>query len=893
MAIDRDLVQQRLEGLNQNAVVAFAYRCALRVIPILGTSGNFEYWKDKQEDHLFAVFHALDVTEVCLYEIKYAANSYDTYAKVANTANEAADTAYDANAKANANAAAANANAAYAAASAYAVAYAAYSAAYSYTAYHSLKKYFSKAIEQMITYDLDYLTMANDGKKNARNLLAKPLWNITPESWPNLVRQFQKALKDIDCDFWYSIFEKRFNSEPADLAALKQRVELPPEIKKQGHLTIIHYLESLQKEGEKRLKEVKVVFLGDGGAGKTSLVKKILDPTADLAEDEKPTPGVDIHTWELKKEEIQAHLWDFGGQVIMHATHQFFMSRRSVYVIVLDGRKEQNPDYWLHHARTFGGESPVLVVMNKVDQHYHELERNTLMNKYPQIKGFFPLSCKDNRGLKTFTDQLGKALKKTEAWDSSLPVNWYKAKDRLQEKNEDYITLETYQKVCQEQTIQEETRDVLLGHLNDLGIVVYFENLVHLNTYVLNPRWLTNAVYQVINSDELQKKKGIIAFDDLKGIFNKKERPYAVPKDKYGFIMETMQEFELAYILNREQRFHQKMSYLIPDLLESDEPADLDFDKTGALIRFRFVFPFLPTSIMARFIVRMADDIDGIRRWRSGVVLRNKTFKSRALITANNDQRLIHTWVKGEQQRDYFAVIRNHFHQIFSSYANFKYHELVPLTEDGAITVNYEQLIGLELMGKPTYSCGELRQEFDLKALLNGIEAEESRKEKAEKQKRKRAYQAVSQRPDDVVLSATEQIFISYSRNDKKWLDELLGHLDALEYSDIRYWYDKDVRAGDNWNEEIQRAVNGCQIAICLISKAFLKSQFIREREIPVLLGRGITIFPILLEPCAWEIVPWLKEIQFINGSTPLSTKAPEEQASIFIEITKEIGQRL
>ena len=57
----------------------------------------------------------------------------------------------------------------------------------------------------------------------------------------------------------------------------------------------------------------------------------------------------------------------------MHATHQFFLTRRSVYILVLDSRlnqEENRVEYWLKIIQSFGGESPVLIVGNKVtDQH--------------------------------------------------------------------------------------------------------------------------------------------------------------------------------------------------------------------------------------------------------------------------------------------------------------------------------------------------------------------------------------------------------------------------------------------------------------------------------------------------------------------------------------------
>ena len=52
----------------------------------------------------------------------------------------------------------------------------------------------------------------------------------------------------------------------------------------------------------------------------------------------------------------------------MHATHQFFLSRRSIYIIMLNAREDPNPEYWLNHIKSFGGNSPVIIVINKTDE---------------------------------------------------------------------------------------------------------------------------------------------------------------------------------------------------------------------------------------------------------------------------------------------------------------------------------------------------------------------------------------------------------------------------------------------------------------------------------------------------------------------------------------------
>jgi internalin A len=70
------------------------------------------------------------------------------------------------------------------------------------------------------------------------------------------------------------------------------------------------------------------------------------------------------------------NVWDFGGQEIMRATHQFFLTERSVYLLVLNGREgaeDFDAEYWLKHIESFGGESPVIVVQNKIAQHPFDL----------------------------------------------------------------------------------------------------------------------------------------------------------------------------------------------------------------------------------------------------------------------------------------------------------------------------------------------------------------------------------------------------------------------------------------------------------------------------------------------------------------------------------------
>ena len=95
------------------------------------------------------------------------------------------------------------------------------------------------------------------------------------------------------------------------------------------------------KQAARPLNEVKLLLVGRGGAGKTSIVKRLRSDEFDAAE--KETPGISILPWSIRKgtDEVRVHVWDFAGQVITHSTHQFFLTHRSVYVLVLTGRERQ------------------------------------------------------------------------------------------------------------------------------------------------------------------------------------------------------------------------------------------------------------------------------------------------------------------------------------------------------------------------------------------------------------------------------------------------------------------------------------------------------------------------------------------------------------------------
>ena len=487
-------------------------------------------------------------------------------------------------------------------------------------------------------------------------------------------------------------------------------LEKPPiEILRKGKEAIRGYFKSL--EGEKKtLNEVKVLLVGDGAVGKTSLLKRLLGEEFD--QHESKTHGINIETWKVQpaKERIKVHLWDFGGQEIMHATYQFFLSKRSLYILVLDGRKEEDAEYWLKHIQSLGGNSMILVAINKIDQNTDfEINRKFLQEKYPSIRGFFRMSCKTGEGIPAFSQHLNRQLLKVEHLKTLWPANWFKVKSQLESMEENYISYEQYETFCKNENIYGyESQSTLLSFLNDLGIVVHFDDLVLKETNIINPRWLTEGVYNIINSRQLAENKGILKKSALKQIFE----PQKYPERKHDYIIALMKKFELCYGIDDE-------TVLIPDLLQVQEPH-VDFGYETAL-KFIIHYDFLPRSVLPRFIVNMHRDIKNQLQWRTGVVLEDKDFNSTAVVKADHEAGSIYIYVNNGQKRDYFSAILAILRRINKSFEKLKTTELIPMPDAPGITVDYKHLIRLEEEGIEFYLPGESDKKYRVKDLLGTV----------------------------------------------------------------------------------------------------------------------------------------------------------------------------
>jgi small GTP-binding protein len=548
--------------------------------------------------------------------------------------------------------------------------------------------------------------------------------------WNNQLTAFPKALLDLNLEIKWGWGYKK------GIYIKDNPFQTPPvEIVKQGRQAIIDYYAALGAERiqevpsivpvsivsskptvqvandkTRSLNESKLILMGEGAAGKTSLMKRLLGLAFDPQESQMH--GINIQGFSLndsQQQRIKLHCWDFGGQQIMHATHQFFLSKRCLYLLVLDSRRETQVEYWLKHIQTFGDHAPVIIVLNKIDQNPHfNLSQRQLKQRYPNIKDIQRVSCATEAGIKELKQCIQKTLPAIELLYTPFPATWFAVKNAIEEQAQqrDFASYEQYVAICEANGIKKDSEQTtLINFLHDLGLINHFQDPWLRETNVINPQWITQAVYTLLNAPQLAHY-GKLHRNDLKTLLDQT----TYPERKHDYILQLMQKFELCYALNKQE-------YLLPDLLSSEEPV-FEFKQQTAL-HFILQYDFLPKSIFTRFMIKMHRDIEDSLYWRNGMVLKDRGSDTRALIEVNHEDKFLSLQLTGTQKREYLFVLRFVLADIHSSFKQFKVTEKIGLPDNPEISVDYQYLENLVKSGQNVYIPPENpSQSYDISEIL-------------------------------------------------------------------------------------------------------------------------------------------------------------------------------
>ena len=598
------------------------------------------------------------------------------------------------------------------------------------------------------------------------------------------------------------------------------------------------------KSDRQPLNEAKLILVGYGNVGKTSLVDRLVHNKFDP--DSRKTEGIQITEWNLRlngTEDIKLNVWDFGGQEIMHSTHQFFLTERSLYLLVLNGRQsheDSDAEYWLELIQSFGGSSPVIIVLNKIKDHPFDLNRSALMQKFPNIRDFIQTDFEAEIGIEPLRSAIERETDRLDHLRAPFPASWFTIKTRLTDMQrtlrKNYIPFEEYRSIChQDGETDLGAQDSLAVHLHNLGIALNYKDDPRLrDTHVLSPHWVTNGIYQLLNAHEFSTTEGEIAIASLAQILDRE----LYPPERHGFLLELMHKFELCFRFPEDET-----RYLIPDLLGKQQPPEAEAFHPEDCLNFRYEYPVLPEGLLPRFIVRTHVLSPKQLRWRTGVILEFEG--NRALVKADRHDRTVTINVEGavSGRNRLLAIIRSDFERIHSSF-RFKPIEQVPIPNHPDVILNYQDLIVMEKEGLrefPAVNNGKVIK-LNVQDLLKGVDLDQTRRRRSE------------------FRNQALRLFYSYSHKDEALRDELEVHLKLLERKGlIRPWHDRRIPPGSDWKAELDTNLERADIILLLVSPDFLASDYCYEVEGKSALERHqakeAIVIPILIRPVNWQSV--------------------------------------
>lgn len=383
----------------------------------------------------------------------------------------------------------------------------------------------------------------------------------------------------------------------------------PLSVVKQGNAAILNYITEQQEHGVDYLYEAKMLIIGEGGAGKTTLMRRLYQTDKPLPDEKDSTKGIDIHRQEFKLQngrDFRLNVWDFGGQEIYHATHQFFLTKRSLYVLLDDTRKDDKSvhdngfKYWLELIDLLGDHSPILIFQNEKNGRSKRIDQQGIKGKYTNVMDFYQGNLEKSHAADQIREAIQYYVQKLPHIGDVLPAKWVLIRYELKElsKHHAVISLQTYFDIYSKHLKFDREKALFLStYLHDLGVFLHFQDDALLSrTLILQNQWATEAVFKILDDEIVKAKQGYFNTNDCQRLWQ--ESNYT---DMYPELLALMYKFELCYQLPDQV----KEVWLAPQLLLPSRPDSLYQWAKPSDLAIRFRYTFLPKGMISRLIVRM------------------------------------------------------------------------------------------------------------------------------------------------------------------------------------------------------------------------------------------------------------------------------------------------
>ena len=616
----------------------------------------------------------------------------------------------------------------------------------------------------------------------------------------------------------------------------------PVEIVKQGNGAILNYFREKAVQGVDRLYEAKLLIIGEGGAGKTSLLRRLYRPDEALPEENESTKGIDIHRHDFTLKNgrnFRLNVWDFGGQEIYHATHQFFLTKRSLYVLLDDTRKDYKSvhddgfKYWLEVVELLGDRSPVLIFQNEKGDRSKTIDRAGIKGRFDNVKDFYRGNLQNEHAADTLREAIEFYAQQLAHIGEELPAKWIDIRADLEALAEKTprISQQAYFDIYRKHLEFDRAKALHLSeYLHDLGVFLHFQDDPLLaRIVILQNQWATEAVFKVLDDEIIKAKFGHFDADDCRRLW--KDSVYA---DVHPELLALMQKFELCYRLPDTQT----ESWLAPLLLPPSKPADLAFTYSSGDLILRYHYRFLPKNLISRLIVRMQRFVKHPElSWSSGTLFEQGDSMLLAEIPAQGGEIVLRA--RGSERKELLSVIASDLDALNETFHGLseKIDKLIPCHCSRCITLTEpefferKRLLKRKKDGKLTIECPASYEEVSVLALLDGIKVERlpGWPEDKEKQRVKDSAIETSEPTIKIFLASSSELkqdrdaFDLYFRQQNDSLRKKGHYLEIVRWENCL-----DAMSETRLQDEYNQAVKDCDIFVSLF---FTKTGKFTEEE--------------------------------------------------------------
>ena len=588
----------------------------------------------------------------------------------------------------------------------------------------------------------------------------------------------------------------------------------PIEIIEQGKEAVLRYFDRKGKETFSAIQEAKLILVGEGAAGKTSLKLRLQNPDGNLPKGDERTRGIDVTHWSFENN-FTAHIWDFGGQDVYYPVHRFFITDNSVFVLLASTRNQQhNFEYWIPTIYQFGGDSPIIIGQTCHDGNraaWNDLSVYQSDTNFHIIKkgdaGFYRINLlNNNEGLDEIKDEIIHQLKTLPHCKKPIPESWVQVRNELENHQKMCIPYTMFKEICRniapKSFVNEEDFSDCCLFLHNIGSFFWYHKNTALRDWVvLKPELAVEAVYKIIDDKEIQNRYGHIIPSDFRRLWSD-----AHHIDSHSVLKEMLKEFRVAF-----SKKHDREIFILPSLLTS-MPSNMNWDENPC-ITAEFEYNFMPKALVNQLSAELSTYIpinNTEEVWNNAV---NIAYENTAKCQIKEEffKKKISIKASGRDARPLMVLVMDSLKNITSAYSGVKYSIIIPCIcsecaemSQSATKHKYDELMRLyEERGRTKAYCNESDQFIPIDDLIFnvGLPMVSRRVRGDDKMKKITIFLASSKEME--VERRSFELFIG--RENKRLFDEGIflhleiweDFLDAMSVTRLQDEYNKAVKASD------------------------------------------------------------------------------------------------